>query len=515
MFRIINANLVGKKNSGLWTITYDEQAIKKISKQAEHVVKSSRSDYDAQKRIVLPGLIDCHAHLFSVAEKENEVDLRSARSIDDFKTRIRNFMKKHRMSENEWLVGSGWDQDLFMEARYPSKRDLDAIVPDNPAIMARICGHIAVLNSKAIEEMQFLNDIREELVPRDSNGSLHGIVKEQALDECWKHIPESTVKELMNGLLRVQGEALRKGLVAVHTILSSNWKNELEAVRRLDDSRKLLLSLSLFLPISTITHVESLRESEREKFLKGDSYAILGFKLFSDGSLGARTAALIKPYSDDPSNRGILYHSKSEIVDYARRTKAQGLILATHAIGDRAVEQVAESYIEAGIKSNDGFRIEHCSVVEKRTISKLAGITLCVQPSFCTSDYWIPRRLGRTRAKRAYQLKTLLTTSHLIGGSDAPIEKLDPLSGICSAITNPIKSESLTLDEAVGLYTWSAANASPLTVRMGRLAVGCIPNFVLLNINNQKDMCEASVEQVFIRSRELNRDYIKNSDEEF
>ena len=360
--------------------------------------------------------------------------------------------------------------------------------------MTRICGHIAVVNSKAIESLKFLASQPEELVPL-AGGCPTGIVKEGALDEVWKAVPSLTRNQLATSMERVLKQALQFGLVAAHCILSSNWKEELEAIRVLDKEGKLEIALSLFLPTEAIDKVEKMTRKERN-WLRGLNYCVLGFKAFADGSLGARTAALIGPYSDDPNNFGILLQTEEELAEIAKRVKKLRMILATHAIGDRAIEQVLNAYRKAGIKKSDNFRIEHCSVVNKRFLRRLSGVILSVQPSFATSDYWIPNRLGTGDERVAYPLKTLSKLTPIVGGSDTPVEDLNPLKGICSATQNPIAGERLALKQAVDVYSSNAATLSPLTRKYGKIATGFDSSLIVLNTGDREQLCKAKPQRI-------------------
>jgi predicted amidohydrolase YtcJ len=265
------------------------------------------------------------------------------------------------------------------------------------------------------------------------------------------------------------------------------------------------VKLSLLLPVSAIEELErgAIDEGEKESdtLLHGSNHAVIGFKLFSDGSLGARTAALLDPYSDDPGNRGILYLGREKIAEIAARVKKLGLVLATHAIGDRAIQEVVEGYRLARVKKSDGFRIEHCSVMNQRQIRSLGEVTVSIQPSFATSDYWIKERLGRNRKKRvAYPLKSLLRVKghYLIGGSDAPVESLNPLRGVLSATRNPLSGESLSLREGLSIYTSSASDKSPLTRLGGVISRRRDCDLVILDCVEERHLCSSKVSALFL-----------------
>ena len=468
-----------------------------------------QSDYNAEGRLVLPAFIDCHCHLFSLAQSFDEVQLLGSKSIHEMQKRIDTYLRDNQIwSKKGWIFGRGWDQDLFAEKRLPTKNDLDQVVKNVPTIMTRVCGHIAVMNSKALEfftaRVSF-DPTDTELLPKDEEGNPNGIVKETALDKCWAVLPRPSIRDLASLFLRSQSQALFYGLVCVHCILDE--VDQLEAIRRVDEVGRLKLKLGVFLPIGALGQIEKLKVSQTEKFLKGKKFRVLGFKLFADGSLGARTAALNEDYSDQPGNKGILNYSDNQMIDFAKRVKALHLILATHAIGDRAVEQTLNAYKKAGIKTGDHFRIEHCSIVSSHILVNRFPVILSVQPMFATSDYWLKERIGTSKSKRVgYAFKTLGKVNFLVGGSDSPVESLDPLTGIRAALHNrAYRNESLILAKAIELYTKNAAELSPLTRHSGLIKQGKACDLVVLDTKRVEAITTTRVRDLIIDGRRIDR----------
>jgi predicted amidohydrolase YtcJ len=363
------------------------------------------------------------------------------------------------------------------------------------------------MNSKALEQFAKLGAFEssdKELLPRDERANPLGLVKESALESCWEVIPKLPMEYLQFLFLKAQSEALNFGLVGAHCILDE--LDQLEAIRTLDKKGQVTLKLGLFLPIKALAFVEQLHKSERKKFLNGAQFRVLGFKLFADGSLGARTAALSDDYSDDQGNRGILNYSDSEIVNIAKRVKVLRLVLATHAIGDRAIEQVLRAYRKAGIEKEHRFRIEHCSIVKPRTFRNYSRAILSIQPMFATSDYWLKNRIGDNSERVGYPFRTLAKANFLVGGSDAPIESLNPLTGIRAAIYNKAdKNESLSLTEAIKIYTLNGAELSSLTASSGSLEEGKTCDLVVLDTDDANFLYNAKVKDLFINGNRIVR----------
>jgi predicted amidohydrolase YtcJ len=507
---IVNCRLHDRPENNLYHIEIKKGKISYIQRSIKSKNNHGPKNYNANGRLVLPAFIDCHCHLFVLAKKYQEVDLSGSKSIHELQERIRNFVpstSKYGGFES-WIFGRGWDQEKFEEKRYPTRHDIDSAVNRFPAIMTRVCGHIAVANTSALEffkERGNLSKFDSDLVPKDSFGQPTGIIKERALSSCWSEIPKPSISQLEKQFMKAQREALRFGLYSVHCIL--NDVDQLSAIQRLDKRGKIRLKLNLLLPIDTLSQVEKMNSDERKKFLRGLHYQVLGFKIFTDGSLGARTAALSKDYADDPGNMGMLNYPDEKLIEYARRVKDLGLIAATHAIGDRAVEQTLRCYARAGIKKTDGFRVEHASIVRLDLLRSLSGAILSVQPMFSTSDFWITERIGRDRSARlAYPFKTLRDYTLIVGGSDSPVESLDPVSGIRAAIRNRTdESESLSVDESLELYTKNAAVLSPLTKNSGVIGKGKNCDVVVVKSATLRDIETLSVHQLFIDGIAIHR----------
>jgi predicted amidohydrolase YtcJ len=374
----------------------------------------------------------------------------------------------------------------------------------------RICGHIAVLNSAALRALEGAGAFRNSdpgTIERDPRGEFSGIVKETALARCWKLLNVKNISELKSDFLAAQKKALGFGISAVHCILSENWVNELKAIRELDKAGRLVLKTTLFVPVEALDYFER-HTTNGNLILRGKKFAVIGFKLFADGSLGARTAALIHAYNDDRENVGILNYDSEQIVQIAMRVKKLHLKLVAHAIGDRAIEQILVSFRKAGITKSDGFRIEHVSVLNSRLVSEFGVPTLCIQPTFTRSDYWIRERIGSDKSKRfAYAFKTLSKNSVMVAGSDAPVETLDPLRGIEAALHNSTDpTQSLKLTQSISLYTETAAKISPITKEYGAIKSGKKCDLVVLSNKAPKDLEFSEVDHLFVDGRELKLD---------
>jgi predicted amidohydrolase YtcJ len=507
LISFVNARVLTPNGSRIVSITTTDGMIRSVRPGHHSQIRNGKI-VDMKGRIVLPGLIDCHIHLFDLAFSEDGVNLFGSSSIEEIKERIRKYLasEPRRFSRKDrWVIGRGWEQDKFSERRFPSKEDLDEVVAENPAIMVRICGHVAVLNSVALEMLQrrgtrVIPD--RDLLPTGTDGLPTGLVKEAALGKTWALVPQPPLSEYKTMFLRAQAACIRRGISGAHCILSGEWKKELRSIAEIEKEGNLKIRLVIFLP------VDSLKEFEMKFFQtkrgsltlpKGERFAVRGFKLFADGSLGARTAALSNPYDDDPGTAGILNYTDEEIIDISKRVKQLGAILASHAIGDRAVEQLLRCYETAGIKKRDGFRIEHCSVVRRDLLNRLRSFVISVQPGFLITDHWIEKRLGRKRARWAYAFRSIRKNSTMVFGSDAPSDNIDPFRSLRAATqSGRTANESISLNESLDAYSLVPAQLDRLTQSMGSIAKGKACDLVVLSAASIGSVLNGVVEETII-----------------
>lgn len=421
---------------------------------------------DLHHAILMPGFVDAHMHLDELGEYLNILDLRGVKSIKELQQKLKTVEGK------EWIIGHGWDQELFEEQRWPDRFDLDQIVKDKPVILSRVCLHAAVLNTKALELLGLLSsDYSSEYLVRDNRG-ITGVVKEQAFEEARKNIKKDLKKYIIAGA----AEALKKGVTAVGFVSCSN--EALKILESLSDSLKIRVHA-----YAVPENLKILKNLKNSDFLK-----INGIKLFIDGSLGARTALLSEPYSDDNTS-GNLVIEESEYFKICKNADQQNLQIATHAIGDRALDIVLDTY--ALLKNRH--RIEHVSIIRKDQILKIkdVGATIVTQPHFVITDFWILNRVGEERAEQVYPFLELIENNVPVAFStDAPVEPIDPWQTVYAAVTRgefekvPLfeksKSQRLSLEDALYLYTQSSAKAI-LDNNIGSLEQGKYADFIILN----------------------------------
>jgi predicted amidohydrolase YtcJ len=410
---------------------------------------------DANGGSLHPGFVDSHCHPFEYGWLKRSVDLRGTTNMTG--VRLRLVAGIQRAGPGEWVSGMGWDQEAFPGKAMPSRSDIDDISPQNPVVLTRVCGHIALLNSRGIEALGLERNSGEEF-ERGRDGALTGIVKERALDGVYRSLPRSADRSA-GDLQSVEAEAARLGLTALHCIVSpDSYSEELEALAGLNSAGALSLRLRVYVPPESL---DFLADSGIGKKLSGGRVRVAGVKVYADGSLGARTAALREPYADDRSNAGMLRYTDEQLSTLVEKVDSRGMQAIIHAIGDRAVEQAAGALGNvAGTKNPRRHRIEHASLLPRDLRSKMTrhSIRAAVQPLFITSDTWAADRLGEERARDLYPLKSILAEGIVASGSsDSPVESMSPILGMWAAMTRGDSGspEKLTLDQALSIYTTS------------------------------------------------------------
>lgn len=446
---------------------------------------------------VLPGLCDAHIHFTYYALSLQLIDIFEVPSLAEMLARVA--AKAQSTPAGKWLSGWGWNQTLWDDKRFPTRHDLDAITPDHPVLLREKSGHSVVVNSLALRlagiDAKTPNPPGGEIV-HDANGQPTGLLLEgPAIDLVSQHMPEASAEELDAAVLAAQRIAHRFGLVAIHDL---DGKRGFECFQR--------LRLRGQLKLRTVTHIAmdqldaalgvGLHAGLGDEWLR-----VGGLKLFADGALGPRTAAMIEPYEGEPDNYGITIVDKEDMIDMARRASAAGLPTIVHAIGDRAnhdvldvMEVVRQQEQEQGIpRDQRRHRIEHVQILHPNDVNRLAALDVIasVQPIHATQDMFNVDAYWGKRGALAYAFRTLLNTgARLALGSDAPVETPNPFVGIHAAVTRRRSNgapgtegwhpeQKLTVAEAVAGYTTGAAYAESLEKQMGSIAVGKYADFIV------------------------------------
>jgi len=445
---------------------------------------------DLRGKTVVPGLIDTHVHMANFGKSLTRIDLRGAKSIKEIQKKVKE--RAGETPRGRWILGRGWDQDRLREKRYPTRWDLDETSPHHPVVLNRVCGHVSVVNTKALRLAGITKETRPPRggqIDRDPKTSEPtGILRENAMKLVWDRVPEPSEEELINACSLACRKAVEAGLTSVHWFVYE--PNEIRILQKLKAQGKLPLRAYIVTPAELFG---CLRDAGLVTGF-GDHVTRLGsIKILADGSLGARTAALKKPYNDDTSTKGMIVCGQRELYNLVTEAHKAGFQLAVHAIGDRAIESVLTAFervLEQTPKEDHRHRIEHASVLNKRLIQRMRklGIIASVQPHFVISDFWVVDRVGRARGRWVYPFKTLIHEGVVsAGGSDCPVEPISPLLGIYAAVARrSFPQERVTVDEALRMYTVDAAFASFEEDVKGSIAVGKLADVTVLSGDPRK-----------------------------
>ncbi|MEB3851931.1 MAG: amidohydrolase [Desulfurococcales archaeon] len=392
---------------------------------------------------ILPGIVDAHLHLASLGVSLLGADLRGARDPWEVAERLGE-------ARGPIAYGRGWDHESFRtERRYPTRKELDAVVPDRPAVAVRVCGHVAVANTLALA-MTRPWEAYPSLVDRE-----RGILLEDAVGYTMERLLAGTSMRLP---VEVAVEALSSAGIAGVSSMSCT-PSEARALRNLE--------MMGILKVRVSCYPDARRLEEVAAEGRGRLWGVVGVKLYADGSLGARTAYLREPYSDDPGNRGLRLLNAREIAGMGREALSRGFRVAVHAIGDAALDEVIEAYETLGGDCRY-CRVEHASIAWPRQIGRLAsmGVRVAVQPRFRVSDWWIERRLGPGRLAAAYPFASMVRAGvRLALSTDSPVEPYQPWETFQAAVGNCSQpacrpEESLSPRQVIEAYTIRAAEAS-------------------------------------------------------
>ncbi len=449
---------------------------------------------DLGGQVVLPGLIDAHGHVMGLGLARLQADLVGAESVDEVIERLREHAGN--LPDEAWLTGRGWDQTRWEGSEFPSSADLDEAFPDRPVYLVRVDGHAAWANSAALEHAT--GDLSGDWQPqgghihRDAEGEPTGILIDTAMPYVADAMPEPTAEERDLALNLALEEIARYGLTGVHDAGAS--LADFRLFRQRDEAGE----LSVRIHALADGDAEMLDWLCENGMFAGDRLTARGVKLYTDGALGSRGAALLEDYSDDPGNSGLLFHSDEELQAMVDRAMGCGLQLGIHAIGDAANRQVIEALV-AGQEShpdNPGrHRIEHVQIIAVDDIPRMAehDIIASMQPIHATSDMrWAEDRVGAERLAGAYAWQRILDADvHLALGSDFPVEPVNPWLGIQAAVTRQdrdghpdggwLPDQRLNVDEALRGFAIDAAFAGFAEADTGTLELGKHADFIVID----------------------------------
>jgi predicted amidohydrolase YtcJ len=441
-------------------------------------------------------MVDAHAHLFGLGEFLRSIDLTDTRSFDEILARVAARAKE--APSGRWLIGRGWDQNKWGDTRFPTHDALSRVSPNNPVVLTRIDGHALLANAatmRAAGVTAATKDPAGGRIERGANGEPTGVFIDNAMGMIDRVIPPMSHDEMRAAALAAVKESNRWGLVGLHD--PGEPREVLDVFEEL--AKAGTFSLRVYAMISDDSAaIEHYFQRGPQIALYDAHLWIRAIKLYADGALGSRGAALLDPYSDDPKNSGLLKTTPEHLRDVSTRALQHGFQVATHAIGDRGNRVALDAY-EAALKAvptvDHRFRIEHVQVLDHADVPRFAqlGVIPSMQAVHQTSDmYWAPTRLGYARTFGAYAWRSLLNTGVIVpNGSDFPVERVNPLLSFHAAISRQddnswppggwFPEQKMTREEALKSMTIWPAYAGFQEQTMGSLTPGKYADFVILD----------------------------------
>jgi predicted amidohydrolase YtcJ len=451
--------------------------------------------YDLHGLTLVPGFIDAHAHLMGLGMLRTQADLTGSTSAAEVIERLRGFERD--LPEGAWLVGRGWDQNLWPGAAFPTTHALDAAFPQRPVWLRRVDGHAGWANSAAlraygVERLQRVPDPEGGRILRDARGEPTGVFIDAAMALIDALVPVPDEAHLEEALRLALHETARLGLTGVHD--AGVTLADLTRYRKAIDAGRFPLRLYAMIGGRGETFDHFCAQGPLLDY--GGKLTVRSVKYYIDGALGSRGAALLEDYADDPENRGLLLATPEGFAGNVRKAVECGFQVGTHAIGDRGNRVVLDAYQQVISSRPDGrHRIEHAQVVSPRDLDRFGtlGVIASVQPVHAVSDMpWAETRLGAARLSGAYAWRSLIDAgARLAFGSDFPVEPPDPILGFHAAVARTdengvprggwLPDQRVTREEALRGFTLGAAYAGFAEDRIGSIEVGKRADFVVLS----------------------------------
>lgn len=468
---------------------------------------------DLQGKTVIPGMGDSHMHFYAYCQTLTQTDLGNCASKAEMLQKLREAVDA--APKGQWLRGANFDQTKWTDSEdaLPTRHDLDQVSEEHPIVIKRVCLHTAVANTKALELAGIGRDYVDGpggIVEREADGTPNGVLREQLTRVFDELIPNPMEEDAVK--YRLMSQELRHmaslGMTCMHTYAAEIWRyiEDVKVYEKLERMGALPLRVAVY-----SDRLEELIAQMPERGPKGeDPYQLIqlgGYKLFCDGSLGSRSAALYEPYSDDPGNVGIVVEDAASLEEKMVCASKHNILCAVHAIGDRALDMVLTA-IEGtiGRLEREGrsrqefaerpFRVIHAQMATRELIERMKALPLIldIQPAFLQSDrHWVLERIGARRFQTAYPWETYQKKGlRMTGGSDSPVESFDPLIGIYNCLTHPNPAERLSIYDAVSLFTRNLPYATGDERRLGTLEVGKFADMAVLD----RDIFHTPVEEI-------------------
>ena len=470
---------------------------------------------DAGKKVVLPGFNDSHVHWLMGGFSITNVDLRDAKSTDEFARRIGDHARK--LPKGRWILGGDWDHEKWPGTSLPTKELIDSVTPDNPVFVNRTDGHMALANSLALKLAVVTKDTKDVpggLIVRDPNtGEPTGVLKDAALDLVDKVVPERSFEEKLTAARAATEHAASVGVTSVQDMSAGDDVGLYQYMLERGELKTRIYGMY------SIVRWEVLGKTGVRGGFGSDKLRIGGLKGFADGSLGSSTALFFEPYSDTPNTHGLLFDQMLPEGIMLTRVEAAdkaGLHVMIHAIGDEANQRILDIYQQVEEKNGPRdrrFRIEHAQHLRASDIPRFGKekVIASMQPYHAADDgRWCDKRIGPERSKGTYAFRSLLDTGAVLAfGSDWTVAPLNPMEGLKAAVSRQtldgkhpqgwVPEQKITVDEAVRAYTVGSAYAEFAEKVKGTITAGKLADLVMLDRDIYKiDPLEIDKTQVLL-----------------
>jgi predicted amidohydrolase YtcJ len=448
---------------------------------------------DGKGHSLLPGLTDAHAHVYGLGFLARSLDLAGSPSLRDAVQRIAEYAESE--PHLSWIQGRGWNQVLWPVKEFPDAADIDAIVSDRPVWLRRIDGHAGWANSAALEIAGIDDDTPDPIggkIVRDSAGKATGVLVDKAMDLMTAHLPAPDKNDVRQAYSLANARLISLGITGVHDVGIS--VSEAEVYMSMADDGELDLRIYAMLS-GAGENLDALNKPVRG--YGEDRLDIAAVKLYADGALGSRGAALIEPYSDDAESHGLPFYTVDEMTAFTRKANDLGFQVGIHAIGDHGNRIALDAFDRAqdGAASALRNRVEHAQIIALEDIPRFAqlGVIASMQPTHATSDMNMAEdRIGPERIKGGYAWRRLLDSGAVLAsGSDFPVELANPWHGLYAAVTRQSRGglpeggwyadQALTRAEALHSFTLAAAYAAHQEDRLGSLEPGKWADFIIVD----------------------------------
>jgi predicted amidohydrolase YtcJ len=478
----------------------------------EKYILPSTTVINLKGQLVLPGLIDAHAHLHSLGDELTSLNVTGTKSYQEVIDAVA--IRVQSTEPGEWIVGGRWDQNDWEVKAFPLHDPLSEVSPDNPIFLSRIDGNAAFVNHKALEIAGITKETPDPVggfIIRKENGDPTGVLVNRAMNLVTDNIPPDSDEQFKQKFLKAVRSCLSVGLTSVHE--AGIGPQHIQLYRNLIDNNQLNIRVyamlgeekDLPMDIDLAAYFKKHRIQEYGHHM----LAVRSIKLYFDGALGSRGAAFFKPYEDDPENTGLLRITPEYIYEISKAALEANMGVNTHCIGIRGNRLCLEAYekaLQENPKPDHRFRIEHAQIIEPQDVEKFVslGIIPAMQPTHCTSDmYFVEDRVGAERAKGAYAWRWFIDAGLVIPcGSDFPVESNNPLLGIYAAVTRQdpegwpeggwFSEQRMTIKEAIKGFTIWAAYSSFQENVLGSIEVDKYADLTVLD----KDILEIDPKEI-------------------